>query len=66
MICSNCEKENLYEKALLVRHAYSKEQLANLCEECIKDVLTLKIVLARKDADSEFIYEGFLPVSSVK
>jgi len=66
MKCSNCEKENLYEKAVLVRHAYSKEQLANLCEDCIKGVLTMKIVLSRKNEGSEFTFEGYLPVSSVK
>jgi len=66
MKCSNCEKENLYERALLVRQAYSTEQLANLCEDCTKDVLTLKIVLKREDVTKDFTFEGYLPVASAR
>lgn len=49
-----------------MRQAYNKGQIANLCEDCMKGVLMMKIVLSRKDENSDFTFEGFLPVQNVR
>jgi hypothetical protein len=67
MKCSNCEAEILDTmNALLVVRGNGRAQVAALCTGCQTGVLTMKVVLARKDVAREFEFEGYLPVSSVK
>ena len=67
MKCSNCELE-VEDKlnALLVTRGLVGAPVAALCKRCEDGVLTMKIVLSRKDTKAEFGFEGYLPVSSVK
>ena len=67
MKCSNCDAE-IADKldALMVTRGLIGAPVAVICHTCETGVLTLKIVLARKDEKSEFAFEGYLPVSSVK
>lgn len=67
MNCSNCEnpiKEPA--KALVMTRGPDGDLLAAICETCQQGVKTLKVVLARTHYTNEFMFEGYLPVSSVK
>ena len=72
MKCSNCEKElgfNTDETTLVVNshtQSFITNALATICSDCTTGVLTLKIVLSRKEKKDAFAFEGYLPVSSVK
>ena len=68
MKCSNCEKEvaERLDTLMVTRGLMGRAQIAVLCKHCEEGVLTLKIVLSRKNVESEFTFEGYLPVSSVK
>lgn len=66
MKCSNCDAEVDPVNALLVVRGAGRAQIAVLCGTCEKGVLTMKIVLGRLKETSEFNFEGYLPVSSVK
>ena len=67
MNCSNCEKE-VTEKldTLMVTRGMIGSPVAIICKTCETGVLTMKIVLARKNDTAELAFEGYLPVSSVK
>ncbi len=67
MNCSNCESSitDVLDAMLVVR-GNGRAQMAALCKKCEEGVLTMKIVLSRKDQQSEFSFDGYLPVSSVK
>jgi hypothetical protein len=67
MKCSNCDAE-IADKldALMVTRGQVGAPVAVLCKACETGVLTMKIVLSRRDEKSEFGFEGYLPVSSVK
>lgn len=68
MKCSNCEQEvsEPSDALLVTRGPLGRAQIAVICRNCEDKVLMLKIVLARSAASSEFAFEGYLPVSSVK
>lgn len=66
MNCNNCEKSLAFEKDHLLVKRSGGDPIMRLCNDCTKDVLIMKIVLARPTADVPFSYEGVLPVSSVK
>lgn len=67
MKCSNCDADIPdHMNALLVVRGSGRAQIAALCKTCETGVLTLKIVLTRRDEKNEFAFEGYLPVSSVK
>lgn len=67
MKCSNCESEVADPlNALVVQRGNGRAQVAAICKTCETGVLTLKIVLTRRDEKNEFAFEGYLPVSSVK
>lgn len=67
MKCSNCDAEIPDTmNALLVVRGNGRAQIAALCKTCEEGVLTMKIVLARREEKAEFNFEGYLPVSSVK
>lgn len=67
MKCSNCESDIADKlEALMVTRGQVGEPLAVLCKACETGVLTMKIVMARRDDHKEFTFEGYLPVSSVK
>lgn len=62
--CSNCEADCPDNTVLLVT-AVGKDA-ARLCTKCVDGVLTLKVVLTRTDLNSEFKFDGYLPVASAK
>jgi RNase P subunit RPR2 len=67
MKCSNCDAEiDDMLNALVVTRGPGRAQVAVICKTCETGVLTMKIVLSRRDEKSEFGFEGYLPVSSVK
>lgn len=66
MICSNCDAKVKDGEGLNVCLGSQGESVTRLCETCVKGVLTLKIVLARRTEKDVFSFEGYLPVSSVK
>lgn len=67
MKCSNCDAEIAdVLNTLVVTRGPGRAQLAVICKTCETGVLTMKVVLARRDEQSEFAFEGYLPVSSVK
>ena len=62
--CSNCENTISAQAAITVYSAGIR--VAQLCNTCVHDVLTMKIVLKRADASLKFDYEGYLPIESAK
>lgn len=66
MHCSNCENPTRPEEALLVTRGQESAPIAIICNSCQHQVLTMKIVLGRSNGVSEFMYESYLPVNSVK
>ena len=67
MNCSNCDGAvSASNDSLTVTRGGDAEVVTVLCDQCTKGVLTLKIVLARKDPKGEFTFEGYLPVASVR
>lgn len=61
--CSNCERE--YEAAALVVQIKG-QPVANICDACLTNVLTLKVVLKREEGSKPFAFEQYLPVESAK
>lgn len=67
MNCSNCEQPlEGYSENLVVKWASKAEPVAQICGRCTVNVITLKIVLTRRDSQSDFRYEGYLPVAAAK
>jgi hypothetical protein len=66
MKCSNCEGPIDTTTAIIVSRGHYKEVAAVICGTCLKDVLTLKIVLARTSVRDELKFDGYLPVASAK
>lgn len=67
MKCSNCETEIPDPtQTLVVARGGKGAMLAVICKTCETGVLTMKVVLARRNDKDEFAFEGYLPVSSVK
>lgn len=68
MKCSNCDAEvaEKLDVLMVTRGLLGRAQIAVICKTCETGVLTMKIVLARKDEKTEFEFDGYLPVSSVK
>jgi hypothetical protein len=65
MKCSNCESEiSDLPTALIVTRGTTP--VATLCDACCTGVLTMKIVLSRREKHHEFTFEGYLPVASAK
>jgi len=66
--CSNCEQEvvETLDALIVSRGLIGRAQVAVICRSCEQNVLTMKIVLARKDLKGEFAFEGYLPVASVR
>lgn len=65
MRCSNCEAEKP-EALYVVRSGDNPATPASICVDCVKDVLTLKIVLHRDSPKAPFEFEGYLPVLTHK
>lgn len=61
MKCSNCEADKL-PSIYVTRSGSVPETVAILCEDCVKNVLMLKIVLARQTYKDNFAFDGYLPV----
>jgi hypothetical protein len=68
MKCSNCDAEVVekLDTLMVTRGLTGRSQIAVICKTCETGVLTMKIVLARREEKTEFAFEGYLPVSSVK
>lgn len=61
--CSNCERE--YETPALT--VQIKGQLvADVCDACLSNVLTMKVVFKRDEPTKLFAFEQYLPVESAK
>lgn len=61
--CSNCEQE--YKMPELVVRLRG-EVIADICEDCLKNVLTMKVVFKRSEPADGFAFEQYLPVESAK
>lgn len=61
--CSNCDKEQQAPEIVVRRRG---KPVAHLCEHCLDNVLTMKLVFKRDEADKDFVFEQYLPVESVK
>jgi hypothetical protein len=65
--CSNCEKTVETPGASITVCDESHGTLcAEICEHCLKGVLTMKIVFKRESAKDDFKFEQYLPVESEK
>lgn len=65
MKCSNCEA-NKPPALYVMRSGNNPETVVRICDDCVQSVLTMKIVLKRKDAKGEFAFEGYLPIEMAK
>lgn len=61
--CSNCERD--HETPALVVHLRGAA-VADICDNCLQGVLTMKVVLKRDATDKPFAFEQYLPVESEK
>ncbi len=61
--CSNCERE--YEAPALAVQIKG-QPVANICDACLDNVLTLKVVLKRDGPAKPLAFEQYLPVESAK
>lgn len=65
--CSNCEKTVDAENTAVTVCAYPRGLvIGDLCGDCVKGVLTMKLVFKRASAKDEFKFEQYLPVESEK
>jgi len=65
--CANCGKTMTpKDQAIIVYDATNDQTIADICCDCIKGVLTMKVVFKREAADKPFAYEQYLPVETDK
>lgn len=67
MKCSNCEKPmTAATTAITVCGDPRGAVIGDLCSDCVKGVLTMKLVFKREKPDEPFKFEQYLPVENVK
>ena len=65
--CSNCEKTvETPGASITVCDEYHGTLCAEICEHCLKDVLTMKIVFKRESVEADFKFEQYLPVANAR
>lgn len=66
MKCANCEQNAGPDAIRITRGGSALDLVAEICETCVKDVKTLKIVLSRTKPSEELSFEGLLPAATFK